>query len=102
MESLTLIDTTRKNAAFQGRGFRQLPRKRVGGYSMRKQKTGKGLAFLEGGFGCLCAALVLGLFSVVVGGTLHFDVSGLILLFIIGGVMGLIAVSIYNKSRRRR
>ncbi len=69
---------------------------------MRKQKTGKGLAFLEGGFGCLSAALVLGLFTMVVGGTMHYDVSGLILLFFIGGLIGLIAVSIYNKKRRRR
>ena len=67
---------------------------------MRKQKTGKGLAFLEGGFDCLGVALALGLFSAMVGGTLYFDVSGLFLLFIIGGVTGLIVWAVYNRIRR--
>jgi len=62
--------------------------------------SGSGRAFMKGGAGCLVAFLVLGLLAVVLGGTMHFDIGGLILLFVIGGVVGLVVFAIYNKGRR--
>ncbi len=60
----------------------------------------KGTAFAKGGCGCLIAFAVAALIAVVLGGTAHIDAGGAILLFVIGGVLGLIILSIYNKGRR--
>lgn len=60
----------------------------------------KTTAFTKGGCGCLVAFAVLALLAVMIGGTAHIDVGGAILLFVIGGVIGLIVLAIYNKGRR--
>ena len=60
----------------------------------------KGTAFLKGGVGCLIAFVVLAVIAVMLGGRAHIDVGGAILLFVIGGVLGLIIFAIYSKGRR--
>jgi hypothetical protein len=60
----------------------------------------KAEAFVKGGCGCLAAFFVLGLSCLLVGGSVHIDVGGVFLLFVIGGVIGLIVLAIYNKGRR--
>ena len=61
---------------------------------------GHGAAFVKGGCGCLVFFVALALLAVLMGGHAHADLGGLIILFIIGGVIGLIAFAIYNKGRR--
>jgi len=60
----------------------------------------KGKAFAKGGCGCLMAFVVIGLLCVLLGGRMHLDIGGAILLFVIGGVIGLIALAIYSKGKR--
>jgi hypothetical protein len=60
----------------------------------------KGDAFLKGGCGCIVAFFVIGLSCVLIGGNMHIDIGGAILLFIIGGVIGLIVLAIYNKGKQ--
>ena len=61
---------------------------------------GGGAAFAKGGCGCLVIFAILVFIAVSLGGHAHANVGGLILLFIIGGVIGLIIYSIYNKGRK--
>ena len=60
----------------------------------------KGTAFAKGGCGCLIAFAVTGVLVALVGGNVHIDLGGACLLFVIGGVIGLIVLTIYNKGRR--
>lgn len=66
----------------------------------------KGNAFLKGGVGCFIVFAVLALLALMLGGSVHIDLGGIVLLFVIGGVIGLIVLVIYNKgkkdARRRR
>lgn len=73
-------------------------RERRWGVVVRGQS--KGLAFLKGGVGCLVAFFVLGAVALMVGGTFYFDAGGLVLLFLIGGVIGLLVSWIYGRGRR--
>ena len=61
-----------------------------------------GKAFVKGGCGCLVAFLAIGLFFVMIGGRMHIDIGGALLLFVIGGVGGLIYLWIFNKGRNSR
>ena len=61
-----------------------------------------GEAFVKGGCGCLIAFFVIGLFMVLIGGHMRIDIGGAILLFVIGGGLGLIYRSVYNKGRNSR
>jgi hypothetical protein len=60
----------------------------------------KGSAFVKGGCGCLVAFAVLALLGVMVGGRAHINLGGAILLFLIGGVIGLVMLAVYNKGKR--
>ncbi len=60
----------------------------------------KGRAFVKGGFGCLLAFAALALLAVVAGGHAHIDLGGAICLFVVGGLVGLVVLAIYNKGRR--
>ena len=62
----------------------------------------KSEAFAKGGCGCLVAFLVIGLFLVLVGGNMHIDIGGAIMLFVIGGVIGLVVLFVYNKGRNSK
>jgi hypothetical protein len=62
--------------------------------------NGTGSAFVKGGCGCLLAFLVLGMLAVMLGGHMHIDIGGAILLFVIGGVIGLVVLAIYGKGQR--
>ncbi len=61
---------------------------------------GKGGAFVKGGCGCLGAFLVLGLLGVMLGGRMHIDIGGALCLFVVGGLIGLAVLAIYNKGAR--
>jgi len=60
--------------------------------------TQPGGAFLKGGFGCLLAFIAIGLLFVMCGGSMHINLGGAILLFVIGGVLGLIGYAIFNRG----
>jgi len=60
----------------------------------------KGSAFAKGGLGCLAAFAVAAVLAIVVGGSAHIDLGGALLLFAIGGVIGLVVLAIYNKGKR--
>ena len=62
--------------------------------------SGKGSAFAKGGCGCLVALAALALIADILGGSAHIDLGGAILLFVIGGVIGLVVLAIYNRGRR--
>lgn len=59
----------------------------------------KGRAFGKGGCGCLVAFAVLALLAALLGGNVHIDIGGAVLLFVIGGIMGLMVLAIYNKGK---
>lgn len=44
--------------------------------------------------------LVIGFSCVLIGGHMHIDPGGAICLFVIGGLIGLVVLAIYNKGRR--
>jgi len=60
----------------------------------------KSVAFVKGGCGCLVAFVACALVAVVLGGGVDIDIGGALLLFAIGGVIGLIVLSIYNRGKR--
>jgi hypothetical protein len=60
----------------------------------------KGGAFVKGGCGCLIAFIVIGLSCVLIGGNMHIDIFGAIMLFGIGGVIGLVVLAIYNRGKQ--
>jgi hypothetical protein len=62
--------------------------------------SGGGEAFVKGGCGCIVAFLVIGLLFVAVGGSMHVDIGGAILLFVIGGVIGLVVQAVYSRGYR--
>jgi hypothetical protein len=59
-----------------------------------------GQAFLKGGCGCLLLFAALGFIAVLLGGSVHADIGGLICLFVTGGIIGLVILAIYNRGRR--
>lgn len=56
-------------------------------------------AFIKGGCGCLIAFAFLALLAVLAGGRAHIDLGGALCLFVIGGLIGLALLLIYNKGR---
>ncbi len=61
---------------------------------------GNGAAFVKGGCGCLTAFLAVGLLCVLFGGHMNIDPLGAVLLFIIGGVIGLVVLAVYNRGKQ--
>jgi hypothetical protein len=59
-------------------------------------------AFAKGGFGCLIAFGVLAVIALAIGGTAYIDPGGAVILFLIGGVIGLVVLAIYNKGKRNQ
>ena len=59
----------------------------------------KGSSFLKGGAGCLGLFVVLALLSVLFGGSAHADFGGVLILFLIGGIVGLGVNWIYQKGK---
>lgn len=64
------------------------------------QPPTKGEAFVKGGFGCLLLFAVFALLAVIFGGHAHIDAGGFVMLFVIGGILGLIVLAIYSRGRR--
>lgn len=60
----------------------------------------KASAFGKGGCGCLVAFAVFAAVALLLGGSAHIDLGGAILLFVIGGMLGLLVLWIYNKGNR--
>ena len=55
---------------------------------------------MKGGGGCLLAFFALALLAVMAGGEANIDAGGVIVLFVGGGIVGIIVVAIYNKGRK--
>lgn len=56
-------------------------------------------AFVKGGCGCLIAFFVLGFLASAMGGHISIDAFGLVCLFVIGGILGLIVLMVFNKGK---
>jgi hypothetical protein len=59
-----------------------------------------GKAFVKGGCGCLVGFVAIGLFTTVIGGSMRIDIGGAVLLFLVGGILGLVVLSIYREGVR--
>ncbi|HET6203648.1 MAG TPA: hypothetical protein VFI25_12700 [Planctomycetota bacterium] len=59
-----------------------------------------GGAFVKGGLGCIVTFAVAAGCALALGGSAHLDAVGVLLLFLMGGVVGLIVFAIYNKGLR--
>ena len=59
-----------------------------------------GQAFGKGGCGCLIAFLVIAALCLLLGGRVHIDLLGVVVLFVIGGLIGLVVRYIYIRGRR--
>jgi len=59
----------------------------------------KGQAFAKGGLGCIAIFFAIGILCVLIGGSMHIDLGGALMLFVIGGVIGLVVLTIYNKGK---
>ena len=64
------------------------------------QPPTKGRAFAKGGFGCLLLFAALALLAVITGGEAHIDAGGFVMLFVVGGIIGIVVLIIYNRGRR--
>ena len=60
----------------------------------------KGQAFAKGGCGCLLAFAAIALVVVLAGGSAQIDPWGVACLFVVGGLIGLVVLAIYNRGRR--
>ena len=60
----------------------------------------KGQAFAKGGCGCLLAFAAIAIVVVLAGGGVHIDPWGAACLFVVGGLIGLVVLAIYNKGKR--
>ena len=66
---------------------------------------GTGEHFVKGGVGCLVAFFVIGFLVAAAGGSVFIDAGGAIMLFVIGGGIGLLYLWAKNKGaeqERRR
>ena len=50
--------------------------------------------------GCILAFLVIGAIFLMIGGSVYIDAGGVVLQFVIGGIIGLIVNWIYQRGRR--
>ncbi len=60
----------------------------------------KARAFAKGGCGCLAAFVVFAGIALLLGGSAHIDAGGAVFLFVLGGLLGLLVLWIYNKGKR--
>lgn len=60
----------------------------------------EGKAFVKGGVGCFVVFIVLAILALIFGGNVRLDLGGVVILFIIGGVIGLVANWIYQKGKK--
>ena len=64
-----------------------------------KEELTKGAAFVKGGFGCLLLFAAFAVLALVFGGKAYADLGGVVMLFVIGGILGLVVRYIYNRGR---
>ena len=57
------------------------------------------VGFMKGGAGCIGLFFGVGLLALLCGGNVHFDFLGLVMLFVIGGALGLGINYIYRKGQ---
>jgi hypothetical protein len=60
----------------------------------------KATAFGKGGCGCMIAFAAVGFMALLFGGRVYIDLGGAIFLFVIGGIIGLVCLWIYNNGKR--
>jgi hypothetical protein len=63
-----------------------------------KQPPTKTKAFFKGGCGCVLAFALFAFLAVLLGGHAHADIPGIIVLFLIGGFLGLFMRWIYKRG----
>ncbi|MCL2117540.1 MAG: hypothetical protein FWH27_03830 [Planctomycetaceae bacterium] len=63
-----------------------------------KQVPTKTSAFFKGGCGCLLAFVALAVLAMLLGGRAHLDLPGIVVLFLIGGGLGLFVRWIYKRG----
>jgi len=56
---------------------------------------------VKGGCGCLLAFAALGLLAVLVGGRVRINFGGAVMLFVIGGLVGLVLLAVFKKGGRQ-
>jgi|TARA_B110000305_G_C19414690_1_gene627321 hypothetical protein len=59
----------------------------------------KGSSFLKGEAGCFAVFALLALLALISGGSVRMDFGGVVILFVIGGVIGLLVNWIYQKGK---
>jgi hypothetical protein len=72
----------------------------IGAKEFQEIMAYKGSAFVKGGCGCLALFVLLALLAVLAGGHAHANLGGLLVLFLIGGGIGLVVLAIYDKGGR--
>lgn len=55
---------------------------------------------MKGGLGCLLIFAVTAVVILIAGGEAHADVGGILFIFVIGGIVGLLILSIYKRGWR--
>ncbi|MCX6850923.1 MAG: hypothetical protein NTY98_18585 [Verrucomicrobia bacterium] len=63
------------------------------------QSPTKGQAFAKGGCGCLLLFAAISILVLIFGGSVHIDAGGAVMLFVFGGLAGLVVLTIYNRGR---
>ena len=61
-----------------------------------------GQTFAKGGCGCLLLFFALGFLAVIFGGRAHIDLGGIIILFVIGGIIALTWRAVFGKKENAR
>ncbi|MBK1881272.1 hypothetical protein JIN85_02530 [Luteolibacter pohnpeiensis] len=57
-------------------------------------------SFLQGGLGCLLFFFILAGLALALGGRVRADLPGVLALFVIGGLLGLLANWFYQKGKK--
>ncbi len=60
----------------------------------------KGRAFAKGGCGCLLVFAGIAFVAVIAGGRAHVNLGGAVFLFVVGGLVGIVVLAIYNQGKR--
>lgn len=56
---------------------------------------------MKGGCGCLLAFAAIAAVAVMTGGRAHINCGGAAMLFVIGGLIGLVALAVFKKGGRQ-
>jgi hypothetical protein len=66
----------------------------------KEQDLEKSEAFFKGGCGCLVVFFVVAIFGGLLGAESTINCGGAVMLFVLGGLLGWVALTIYEKGRQ--